>query len=299
MLDNVHPASVSSDAPTLEVGPLVRLHVGMARMPWRIGPAWSVLAGALATGAPLATADALLRLAAAVVLADLAWGVLHRFIPAQAGTVIGQAASPSVPYGQPAAPLTRFLLALAAGQKGALDEMRVAWQGLFAGLVFTAVLSMLLGIPAIVLSLLAVGILWLARALVYRGNRPALCLALLDVGLPWLVGMSLTWRSLDAVLPVGMEWPAVVLAMAFTMLQWGLHRARLAEDVRTGGMWLGQAFVLIALIGLQQAWALGVTAVLFVPPSWRLAKRTETGKTLIFSLLWWWAAMLLAAAAVR
>jgi len=299
MLDDAHPTSVSSGASTLEVGPLVQLHIDVARMPWRIGPAWSVLAGALAAGASLATADAWLRLIAAVILADLAWGVLRKLVSTDPQVVIRQAPSlSSAPYARPTAPLTRFLLALAVSQQGSADGVRAALQSLLAGLVFAGALSLLLGIPAMILSALAGFVLWLAWALLRHGNRPAFCLALLDVGLPWLVGASLTWRNLDAVLLSRML-PTLVLAIMFTVLQWGLQRARLSEGAPTGGVWLGQVLVLVTLVGLRQTWALGLVAVLFAPPAWRLLRCTQADRALAFSLPWWWAAMLLTAVAVR
>ena len=298
-LDDMRSMAVAGSEPSVEAGPLVQVHIVVGRMLWRIGPAWSALAGALAAGAPLATSDALLRLAATLVLADLVWGILRKLIPAQSADIeAGATALPSVPYAQPAAPLTRFLGALAAGQDEGEAGGRVAWQSLLAGLALTAALSLLLGRAALVLSAIAVGVTWLAWALARRGNRPAFCLALLDVALPWGGGSLLAWRSSDSAFLASL-WPAVLLAAAFTVLQWGSHRARLADGLRLSGLWLGQAAVLVGLITLHQPWAIAVTAALFAPASWWLARRAGANGTLAKSLPWWWAAMLLAAATVR
>jgi hypothetical protein len=297
MLDDMHSMVDAGHESSIEAGPLVQAHIVVGRTLWRIGPAWSVLAGALAAGVPLTTSDTLLRLAAAVVLADLAWGTLRKFIPAQPARVEARvAALPSAPYAHPAAPLTRFLQALTAGHSEGAVASGMAWQSLLAGLVLTAALSLLLGRAALILSAVAIGVTWLAWALARRGNRPAFGLALLDVALPWGVGSLLAWRGPGALAGLG---PAALLAMAFTVLQWGSHRARLADGLRFGGLWLGQASVLVGLAVLHQPWALAVTATLFAPPTWWLARRAGASGALVLSMPWWWAAMLFAAAAVR
>jgi hypothetical protein len=292
MLDDVRPAPGPTDAPVVEAGPLVQLHVELSRMLWRIGPAWAVLAGALAARASLSTPDVLLRLATAVVLADLAWGILRKVISDQPNDAAPATAVPELPYAQPAAPLARFLHALAAGQGRGQPGGRTAWQGPFAGLVLTVALSWLLGGLAPVISAMALGMILLGWALARRGSRPALCLAVLDVALPWFLGAALAWRGQEAGILLLWFW----LAASFTVLQWGVHRARLSGGQRMGGVWLGQMVALAVLLGLQQPWAMAVTAVLFAPPSWWLARREEAAGALALSLPWWWAAMVLAAA---
>ena len=85
MSERMQPLSGTGGQGVAETGPLVHLHFAPSRMLWRIGPAWAVVAGAVAAGAPLGNAAGLLRLATAVILADLFWGILRRIIPGFAG----------------------------------------------------------------------------------------------------------------------------------------------------------------------------------------------------------------------
>jgi hypothetical protein len=293
MLDDIRSAPVSTDAPVVEAGPLVQLHVELSRMLWRIGPAWAVLAGAMAVRASLSAPDILLRLATAVVLADLAWGILRKVVSDRSSNATSVTAAPELPYAQPTSPLAQFLHALAAGRGGEQPGSRAAWQELSAGLVLTVALSWLLGGLAPVLSALAVGVILLGWALARRGSQPAFCLAVLDVALPWFLGAGLAWRGQEGAI-AALPW--FWLAASFTVLQWGVHRARLSGGQRIGGPWLGQMAVLAALLVLGQPWVLAVTVVLLAPPFWWLARREGTARALALGLPWWWAAMLLAAA---
>ena len=294
VLDELQPLSVAGGHKIPDSGSLVQLHIAPSRTLWRIGPAWAVVAGAVAIGAPLGNVDTLLRLAAAVILADLIWGTLRRIIPDSPGTD-GTMTSlvPSVPYGHGDGPLARFLRMISVGERSATAP----WLGWLGALALTAALSLLLGIPTLLISVVAVGLIFLTRALLRRGRAPALCLALLDVMLPWVLGAVL-------VLPdVGGEvrrWAGLgMLATACTVLQWGLYRARFLAGQRMVGLWLGQVILLGALITLRQPWAVAVTALLLAPPSWWLARREGVDAALARSLPWWWASLLSVATIVR
>ncbi len=279
-----------------DAGPLVSLQISLSRTVWRIGPAWSVLGGTLVAGAPILSADALLRFAAAVALADLAWGVLRRAIPAQpvAGLVTGPVI-PSLPYSQADSPLSRLLGNLTSGQGRSLDETRRVLQEFSIGLAFTILLSLLLPQPAFIVS--AAAVMVVSWAWVRRGQQPALGLALLDVGLPWLLGAVLAWGGTLSI------WPVLLLGAGFTLLQWGDHRWWLTAGKRPGGVWVGMAAVLGALIVLRQPWALVLVAGLFLPAAgYLLRARREgfsTGAWRALALPWWWAALLLAALVAR
>jgi hypothetical protein len=263
-------------------------------MLWRIGPAWAVVAGATAAGLSLAASFSLLRLVAAIVLADLLWGTLRRIVPdptAWEGTE--SAAAPSLPYGRNDAPLARFMRMISSGQHASATP----WLGWLSGLALTGVLSLLLGAPVLLLSALAVGLMLLALALFRRDRRPAMCLALLDVGLPWLVGVALVWPTAGE----AVFWlrQAGLLAAAFTALQWGIQRARLSGGRRSLGLWSGQVLVLAVLVLLHQPGAGAVAALLLAPPAWWLARSGASEDALRRGLPWWWAAMLATAAIVR
>lgn len=294
MRDEIQPLSGAAGQNVVDSGPLVQLHIAASRTLWRIGPAWAVVAGAVAAGAPI-SADFLLRLAAAVILVDISWGILRRIIPDSPrpdGTATPTA--PSLPYGHGDAPLARFLQTIAAGQHSGT----VPWLGWLSGLVLAAALSWLLGTPVLLITISAVGLIFLARTLLRRGRYPALCLALLDVALPWVAGAALVWSvwngdSRPWFLLIGM------LAAAFTILQWGVYRARFSAGPRMVGLWLGQIMLLGTLITLRQPWAAAVAALLLLPPAWWLAQRSEIATALARSLPWWWASMLSVAAIVR
>lgn len=260
-------------------GPLVRLRLVPGRLLWRIGPAWSVLAGALAAGAPVLGADALFRLAAAAILADLLWGALREIGQAPPEQVSEHGSPVFLPYARPDAPLGAFLGRLAFAQGG---DARASWQGLLLGLALMGAMSVLLGPAAIALSA-AVLLLW---AWMQRSGVVPCLDAVLDVALPWLLGTFLAGRG-------ALSWQVLALAAAFTLLQWGVLRARQGTVVA----WIGQGAVLVVLIAIQQPGALAGVAMLLAPAAWWLA--AQRGGVPTHALPWWWGAMLIAALAAR
>jgi hypothetical protein len=296
MAEQMQPLSDATAGQVVaETGPLVHLHLAPSRMLWRISPAWAVVAGAVAAGAPLGNAVSLLRLATAVILADLIWGILRRIIPASPG-IEGTASlvAPSLPYGSSDALLARFIQMTAADQQ----VSPAPWLSWLSGLAVTAVLSLLLGAPALLISALAVGLVLLTRALFRSAHRPALCLALLDVALPWALGAALVWSEVKG---EALSWflQTAMLAAAFTILQWGLYRVRLSAGRRLVALYVGQAVLLGVLILLRQPGAVAVVALLLAPPIWWLARQGEAEVALARALPWWWASMLAVAAIVR
>ena len=296
MAEQMQPlSSAAGGQRSVEAGPLMQLHLAPSRMLWRIGPAWAVVAGAVAAGVALGNAVSLLRLAAAVILADLVWGILRRIIPASLGTEgTTSLAAPSLPYGSGDAPLARFIQMTAAEQQAA----PAPWLSWLSSLALTAVLSLLLGVPALLISTLAVGLIFLTRALFRSARHPALCLALLDVALPWALGAAMVW---PAVRGEAVFWffQSVMLAAAFTIVQWGFYRARFSAGRRPVALSLAPVMLLGTLILLRQPWAVAVAALLLAPPTWWLARRGEAGAALVRGLPWWWASMLSVAAFVR
>jgi hypothetical protein len=296
MSEQTQPSSSAGGHGVAETGPLVHLHFAPSRMLWRIGPAWAVVAGAVAAGAFLGNAASLLRLATAVILADLVWGILRRIIPDSPGTG-GTAAlrAPSLPYGRSDAPLARVMQTVASGQHASTAP----WLGWLGGLALTVVLSWLLGAPTLLISAAAVGLFFLTRALFRHGCCPSFCLALLDVGLPWALGAALVWSNVDGEMR-GWLVQMGMLAAAFTVLQWGLYRARFSDDGRRLiALYIGQAVLLGALVLLRQSWAVVIAALLLAPPTWWLARRGAAEVALARALPWWWASMLAVAAIVR
>jgi hypothetical protein len=296
MAEQMRPLSDAAGGEIVaETGPLVRLHLAPSRMLWRISPAWVVVAGAMAAGAPLGNAISLLRLAAAVILADLVWGILRQIIPTSPGAEgTENLVAPSLPYGSSDAPLADFIRMTAVEQQAS----PAPWLSWLSGLALTAVLSLLLGAPALLISTLAVGLILLTRALFRSAYRPALCLALLDVALPWALGAALVWPGVKGEAPFWFRQTAM-LAAGFTILQWGLYRARLSVGRRLVALYVGQALLLGVLVLLRQPGAVAVAAMLFAPPIWWMARRGEAEAALVRNLPWWWASMLLVVAMVR
>ncbi len=273
-------------------GPLVCARFSLSRMLWRIGPAWSVLAGAMVSGWMPDSTAAALWLIASVVLGDLAWGSLRQSVPlSPAGLALPDASSQILPYTSRGAPLDKLLSrwASVAGQPAVL-----AWQPLIICLVLVGALSLLLGPVALVLSLgvtVLAALAWLS--VVNRRDHPALGLALLDVAAPWLLGMSgAGWRGLTA--RTALE-PLMLMA-GFTLLQWGIYRARQSGGMSFIGLWAGQVAVLAVLLSLGQIWIAVIVAVLFVFPAWWLLRHNRSELRCV--LPWWWAAFALATLAL-
>ncbi len=287
MQDEWGGAGPGTDRAIAVEGPLIRVRLSLSRMLWRIGPAWAVLFGAVAAGwLPFGT-DAILRLAAAVMLGDLLWGISRRS-PSNGSfgsPVAADAPFVSLPYAQPDAPLLRLLGALGRGLGMPADQ---SWQPSVVGALLALGLSLLLGPAALILTLLAALVLawawlWSAR----RGTRPRLALALLDVALPGVLGVSLApglpWEG-------GLPQAALALLAGFTVLQWGVYGAPDQDRAVRAGILAGEAGVLLALVALQRPVACALAAALFAPPTWWLARnRHEAAARGAF---WWWAAFL-------
>ncbi len=234
------------------------MRLAVSRAVFRLGPAWSVVAGAIAVGALRPEAPGLLRVLTAAVLADLAWGAIRQVIPivpvaaslamptAQVAPTVGM-----LPFARPDAPLARWLAALTPAYPlgstfgGAADAQvptpqvsSGAWQGVLVISGLALVLSLLLGWPAVALTLVALATIWVAAATGRRGEFPALAHALLDVGWAWLLGMSLVAGELAGA-EGGANWtvvrPGLLLAAAFTVLQVGHVSGRHAAQVQPGG----------------------------------------------------------------
>lgn len=277
----------------IEAGPLVRLRISLSRVPWRIAPTWSVLAGALAVASPVFGPALALRVVAAVVLGDMAWGLLRRYGPPE---VIVSQTSPAqrveLPYAQDDAPLSQGIRALT------LNGM--TWQGVVAGLVFALGGGLLLGLPAVALSVLALLVTLLAWPPMRRGGTAAASMALLDVLLPWMLGMyAAQWPHVDSV-----RLEPLVVALAFTVLQWGLLRAATVRPVRQGmAVGVGILTVLVSLIALRLPWAAAVVAVFLTPPVyWLNEAERETssiGAYLVRVGPWTLVALFAAAMALR
>ncbi len=275
-----------------EAGPLVQLQISLSRVPLRIAPAWAVLGGALAVAPTLGDPALWLRVVAAVVLGDLAWGLLRQYAQARPDAA-GQGAvfALPLPYAQPHAPMSRLL--------GSLTYGGATWHGAAAGVVLALGGGLLLGWPAVGLSLVAIVITALAGPLARRGDAPAAAFAALDALLPWTLGMlAAGWADARP-----LRWAPLVVAVALTALQWGVLRATAAG--RRGAplaLTLGALIVIAALAALRMPGAAALAAVLLAPPLYWLARiRDEADAAARFACSgpWLMLTLLLAALALR
>ena len=281
-------------------GPLIGLRLALSPNIWRIGPAWAVLAGAVAGGGVLFNAEMPLRLVGAVVLADSAWGAIWRLttitddaIVAPLDSVAGES---RLPYFHRAAPAARWLDGLRQVGGGA------SWHEFAIAIALAIFLGVLLGAPALVLSLVVLVVSAWAWVLARSGKQPASCDALLNAGLPWLLGLTLA-QDMSRIAAMA---PAVALGVAVTVGQWGVRRAYLAGRDRRDrlmGAWLGPAFLVLVLIALSRPLAAAVVTVILLPVGWwlgRVASRSlGVEGALRYGAPWWLAAMLLSAVALR
>ena len=296
----------------VDYGPLVDVRLAVSGSIWRIGPAWAVFAGALASGLPLSSADAVFRLVAAILLADSAWGLLWRV----ATTVERQEGAEAsghraVPYAWPGSPLSRAAQIL----RGTQAAPGTAFHGLAGGMGLTVALSALLGVGALALSLaaaataLAVFLRSAKPSTVGRGQngRPAFCHALLNLGLPWVLGMNLGHSGFGMPL-APIELKVMALAGSYFLLQWGILRGH-STGRRGAALWGGQVATLVAPVGLKLPIGAAIVAALSAPPVMvqlgsRPRSSTEDGNArglaaISWGAPWWWASMMVTALAVR
>jgi hypothetical protein len=278
-------------------GPLVDVRLVLARNPWRIGPAWAVLGGALAVGAPLWGDGSLLRLLAAILLAELAWGAFFRLC--LAGGSSAETTRAVLPYAQPGAPVAQLAGALAG--RAVDGALRPGWYDLGVGLLLAGVLGAVLGRTALLLSGVALLLGLGAWLLASRGAPAVFFAALMGVALPWMLGVGLAG---DAMQRPGMPaWGVLLMGTAFALLKWGALRAGAPDGRRHGVLWVGQAAVIAVGMALHLPWLVAIIGGLFLAPALRLGRHTETPEGLINRMEqcepWWWAAMLVASIALR
>src|SRR5512139_3059102 len=89
--------------------PILGLGVYLSTSPWRLGPVWAVLAGALASQAPVWGDSNLLRLGGSILLADAVWGVLWRRTAARLEVLPKRERGLRLPYSNARSPMMAFL----------------------------------------------------------------------------------------------------------------------------------------------------------------------------------------------
>jgi hypothetical protein len=249
-----------------EAGPLVQLQISLSRVPLRIAPAWSVLAGALAVAPALSDPALWLRVVAAVVLGDLLWGILRQYAQARpAGADEGALFALPLPYAQPNAPMSRLL--------GSLTDGGTTWHGAVAGVVLALGGGLLLGWPAVGLSLAAILVTALAGPLARRGDSPSAAFAMLDALLPWTLGMLAAGWATAGAGDEPLRWQPLIVGAALTVLQWGVLRATGKAQGASVALPAGALALIGALVALRMPGAAALSAVLLAPPLYWLGRR--------------------------
>lgn len=260
-------------------------------MPWlRIGPAWAVIAGALSLPVGEWDGAVVLRVLAALLLADPIWGTFWHSpaltAPAATPPATRDAERGPLPFTAADSPAARLTAWLQREPTGAVAGWPVA-------LLLALVLSLALGPPALGLTVVVIGLGLLRLVWTHHGRpAPALLDASLAVGLPWLVGVTVV---------VPLSPPAVLLAAAFALLMWGVLRFAQGRPHARAGIILGQAALLALLVGQGRPLAAGLVAACCLAPWWLLAwsPGTPAGSRALRAIQPWLLAALLLSAGIR
>ena len=268
--------------------PLVLLELSVNGTLLRLSPAWAVVAGALTAGMPVA--GGIVRLIAAVLLADCAWGLLWRLqSQGQHGAADKRQgkALRLLPYMQPYAPMVRALRALWGA-----DFVDDDWRVRVGALGLAVALSMIIGLWAMFLTLVALVFLLGIRVLGGPLKSRGLVGSILVIGLPWLLGGGLS-VSTAAPFPKVQVY-SLALALGFTLLHWGIQRYRFSQGRCVTSIVAGELLVISALIIWSQPGVLAAVVGLWLPPNYwvmKLRRSTSNEFALHKSAFWWWAAL--------
>ncbi len=285
-------------------GNLLGLRGRLARPFWGLLTIWAVLCGALASDQVAEAPEALLTLALALLLAEVAWGGLWDL--ATSGSWFRSlaedwpAAPPAswrgLPYTQPGSPAGRIVRGLnrLAGWWRAFfwPEAGSALLGGVAAALLAVVLALLLPdrLRLLYAALTALVGLGLARA--WRRKDLLAGQALLQAGLGWLAG-HLAFAEMRAA--------SLALALGFAAAALGSFRL---EAGQRRGLWLlnaGQGAVAALLVALEEPLAAGAIGLLLLAQvAQQPALRLGTDPARIARRTWPWlmAAMLAAAVAL-
>jgi hypothetical protein len=186
---------------------------------------------------------------------------------------------------------------------GELGTEETGWREVLTGLGLAIILSVLLGAPAILLSLLAFAASMVMRAEARRDRRLLMIEALLATGLPWVLGCAL---SAEGALGSNARAATVVIGLgaAMTVLTWAILKAQTSSlGSLAWPLLAAQACLLAVLVLLREPVGILVVTAFFVFPSlWAASslRRLEGGSDPANGNdVWWLASSLAAALAVR
>jgi len=232
-----------------------------------LGPIWTALCGALASGGVTLSAAPLLRLALVALLVDVVWGGLWSALMATDwATSLGRWQNwrrgtpvrllPHTSPDGPAGRLARHLGHLRSWWTGSAGPtLGPTLAGLALLLPLALVMAGVLGVRPLLVTLLAITLLQFVFAWTGGDARPVPGpQALFEIALPWLAGHVLF------ALPT---LPSIALALAYTLSYAG--GLRLAQGWTGLARWnLGQITAIVVLVAARQPTAAGITGLLFM-----------------------------------
>lgn len=278
---------------------LVSVRLKVERSPFRLAPAWALLAGvalastwpraAAADGWTFTTANVVL-LALALLLVDPIWGGLWTqmlFFPQALAAPNPSSATPSLPYAQAQAPLTQLWQWLhdddseRRGRNAGLSllAMFLALAGVLALMKLIAPYPPVAGIVlATSLAVIALAVLGAAVQPAYPAGARLLG-ALVAVALPWLLGLELMGQATFYSTPAQPMW---LLIAGFTFLAFAQEQMAANASSRQSGvlvaLWpaatlASYAILVIGLVLVQEPWAAALAALAFCVPAVRMVRR--------------------------
>lgn len=273
--------------------PIVRLTAQWRRGGAWLGPAWAVLCGVVASGAFTWSGQSVALVAVALILAEGVWttlwaslaGVkwdepLARWSAWTTGQPVAQ-----LPYTQPGSPAAHASIVLGQFRAWLAEDFLPSHGGALASAVLAGAialaLSMMLGAPAVLLTILALALSQIGLALCRGNGSPSAFLrGMVEMSLPLLLGFVL-FR------PLTLE--ITIAAVGFGIAYAGAVSAR--WNVRAWNA--GQAIVMLLLIVMRHSVGVFALALLWLP---QFLLQTQPAAR---NAQWWlMAAMLVAALAL-
>lgn len=277
-------------------GPLIGMRLWLAGSPWRLGPAWAALGGALAAGSVFSPRWDWGSVILLLFLVDPAWGGLWAVLAERrrdAGEVVSPAAAPVLPYLRPGSPAARLL-----GWAESDLSLAAAWRLGLPGFVVASLAALALGHEAVIAAALAYALClvgWVTRRL--QGQPSPWLQSILMMGAPWGLGYALF---------ATMGWLALGWACLWTVWQRGAIGITRDEARAWWMLGVAQAAVLGILLLARRPLGAAAVAVACVPTWWTRSSSALSGKEganegafmRTPAQVWWWLAFLLSNAAL-
>lgn len=280
--------SATSTPQTFE--PIVRLTAQWRRGGAWLGPAWAVLCGVVASGAFAWSGQGIALVAVALILAEGIWTTLWASLAGVkwdeplARWAAWTAGQPVIrlPYTQPGSPAAHASIILGQFRAWLAEDFLPLYGGALASAILASMialaLAMILGAPAILLTILALALSQIALALCRGNGSPSPMLrGLVEMSLPLLLGFVI-FR------PLTLE--IIVAAVGFGITYAGAVSPR--WDLRAWNA--GQVIVLLLLIVMRHSVGVFAVTLLWLP------QFLLQGQPVARNAQWWLMAVMLVVA---